>query len=137
MGVVSAVTTRSHVHFGWSLCSGLIAIVAGLIALLFPAAAIVSLTVLIAVWLTMDGVNAFMAAGHAGKAHGAAALWLTAAGIVDWVLAAVLVFLPLMGEAAALGVIVGVDLLLGGAALIAMGAHLHKRPIDQEAEAPS
>ena len=50
-----------------------------------------------------------------------------AAGVVDWVLAAFLVFLPAMGEAVALGVIVGVDLLLGGFALIGMGAHLRQR----------
>lgn len=128
MGVVSAFTTRPHVQFWSSLVSGIIALIAGVIALQFPPAAIEGLTIVIAVWLAMDGVSSFMAAAHARKAHGGAALWLIVAGIVDWVLAAFLVFLPFMGEAAALGVIVGVDLLLGGVALIGMGAHLHKRP---------
>jgi uncharacterized membrane protein HdeD (DUF308 family) len=127
MGVASAFTTRPHVHFWSSLISGLVAVIAGAIALVFPPAAIVGLTVVIAVWLGIDGVNAFVAAGHARKDHGGASLWLMAAGVVDWILAAVLVFLPAMGEAVALGVIVGVDLLFGGFALIGMGAHLHKR----------
>jgi uncharacterized membrane protein HdeD (DUF308 family) len=115
------------VHFWWSLVSGIIAIVAGVIALTFPPAAIVGLTIVIAVWLAMDGVNSFMAAGHARKAHGGAAFWLIAAGVIDWVLAAALVFLPTIGAAVALGVIVGVDLLLGGFALIGLGAHLRRR----------
>lgn len=127
MGVVAAFTTRPHVHFWWSLVSGIIAILAGAIALAFPPAAIVGLTIVIAVWLAMDGVNSFMAASHARKAHGAAAAWLAGAGVIDWVLAIFLVLLPAMGEAVALGVIVGVDLLLGGFALIGMGAHLRKR----------
>lgn len=127
MGIVSAFTTRPHVHFWWSLFSGIIAVVAGGVALAFPPAAIVGLTIVIAVWLAMDGVNSFMAAAHARKAHGGAAFWLMAAGVIDWILAAFLVFLPAMGEAVALGVIVGVDLLLGGLALIGMGAHLRQR----------
>ena len=127
MGLVSAFTTRPHVHFWSSLVSGIVAIIAGAIALLFPPAAIVGLTIVIAVWLALDGVNAFVAAGHARKAHGGASLWLVAVGVVDWILAAFLAFLPAMGEAVALGVIVGVDLLFGGLALIGMGAHLHKR----------
>lgn len=127
MGIVSAFTTRPHVHFWWSLFSGVIAIIAGAIALMFPPAAVVGLTIVIAVWLAIDGVNSFMAAGHARKAHGGAAFWLVAAGVIDWILAAVLVFLPALGEAVALGVIVGVDLMLGGFALIGMGAHLRKR----------
>lgn len=127
MGVVAAFTTRPHVHFWWSLVSGIIAILAGAIALVFPPAAIVGLTIVIAVWLAMDGVNSFMAAGHARKAHGGAAAWLVVAGIIDWLLAAFLVFLPAIGEAVALGVIVGVDLLLGGFALIGLGAHLRRR----------
>jgi membrane protein HdeD len=127
MGVVAAFTTRPHVHFWWSLFSGIIAIIAGGVALVFPPAAIVGLTIVIAVWLAMDGVNSFMAAAHARKAHGGAAFWLSAAGVVDWVLAVFLVFLPAMGEAVALGVIVGVDLLFGGFALIGLGAHLRRR----------
>lgn len=127
MGIVSAFTTRPHVHFWWSLCSGIIAVVAGGVALAFPPAAIVGLTVVIAIWLAMDGLNSFMAASHARTAHGGAAAWLAAAGVIDWVLAAFLVLLPAMGEAVALGVIVGVDLLLGGFALIGMGGHLRKR----------
>lgn len=126
MGLVSAFTTRPHVHFWSSLVSGIVAIIAGAIALLFPPAAIVGLTIVIAVWLALDGVNAFVAAGHARKAHGGAGLWLIAIGVVDWILAAFLAFLPAMGQAVALGVIVGVDLLLGGFALIGMGAHLRK-----------
>jgi uncharacterized membrane protein HdeD (DUF308 family) len=43
------------------------------------------------------------------------------------VLAAFLLMLPVFGAVIAFGVIVGVDLLLGGAALIAMGATLRRQ----------
>jgi uncharacterized membrane protein HdeD (DUF308 family) len=127
MGVVAAFATKPHVHFWWSLCSGAIAIVAGGIALWQPAAAIVGLTIVIAAWLAIDGINSAMAATHLGKTHKSAAVWLVVTAIVDWVLAAFLLMLPVFGAVIAFGVIVGVDLLLGGAALIAMGATLRRQ----------
>jgi uncharacterized membrane protein HdeD (DUF308 family) len=127
VGVVSAFTTRPHVHFWWSLFSGIVAIVAGVVALWIPAAAILSMTLVIAAWLAVDGVNSVMVALSLRKAHGGTALWLVAVAIVDWLLAAFLIMLPLMGEAVAFGVIVGIDLLFGGGALVAMGVSLRRK----------
>jgi uncharacterized membrane protein HdeD (DUF308 family) len=128
MGLVSAFTTRPHVHFWWSLFSGMIAVAAGIVALLFPPAAIVGLTVVIAAWLAVDGVNSIMLAVHTRRAHGGAAVWLVIAALIDWLLAVFLISLSVMGAAIALGVIVGVDLVLGGLALVAMGVSLSRRP---------
>jgi uncharacterized membrane protein HdeD (DUF308 family) len=127
MGVIAAFTTKPHVHFWWSLCSGVVAIIAGLVSLWLPGAAIFGLTLVIAAWLAVDGINSIMAALHLRKAHGGSAFWLVAVAIIDWLLAVFLLSLSLIGAAVAIGVIVGVDLLFGGAALIAMGVSLRRK----------
>jgi uncharacterized membrane protein HdeD (DUF308 family) len=59
---------------------------------------------------------------------------MLASGIVDLVIAA-LVFAGLPGSAAwAIGLLVGINMLMGGAALIAMA--LHAREIDPRAARP-
>lgn len=124
---VSAFVTRPHMHFWWSLFSGIIAVIAGLFALVYPKVAVVGLTLVIAVWLAIDGVNSIMLAIEVRRTHGHGVVWLVLAAIVDWVLAALLVFLPPEAAAVALGVIVGVGLLFRGAALTAMGVTLRRK----------
>jgi uncharacterized membrane protein HdeD (DUF308 family) len=127
MGVVSAFATKPHVHFWWSLLSGVIAIAAGVLALLTPGAAIIGLTIVIAAWLAIDGINSAMAAMHLRKTHDSGVVWLVLAAIVDWVLAACLLMLPAFGAVIAFGVIVGIDLFLGGVALVFLGAGLRRK----------
>lgn len=129
MGIVTAFTTKPHVHFWWSLFSGAIAVIAGAVALIYPPAAIVGLTLVIAAWLAVDGVNSLMLASHVHKAHGSGAVWLVLTALVDWLLAIFLVGLSVSHAAVALGVIVGVDLFLGGLALIALGSSLRRRQV--------
>jgi len=61
--------------------------------------------------------------------------WMLASGIVDLVLSAI-IFTGLPGTAAwALGLLVGINMVFGGTALIAMA--LHARELDPDSAAPA
>jgi uncharacterized membrane protein HdeD (DUF308 family) len=61
--------------------------------------------------------------------------WMLASGIVDLILAA-MIFAGLPGTAAwALGLLVGINMLFGGSALVAMGLHARARRRDTPAPA--
>ena len=124
LGLASAFSARPHIHFGWSLASAILAIVAGLIVALFPLAGIAVLVVAIAAWLILDGVSSLqigLGFRRAGARHW---VWPVASAIVDWVLAAFVLTVGPFGGAVFVGVVVGVDLILGGAALLTLGRAL-------------
>jgi uncharacterized membrane protein HdeD (DUF308 family) len=126
MGLVAAFRTRPHVHFYWSLASGGVAIAAGLFTLIYPLAGVVVLSLVIAAWLALDGVNSVMIAVHVRKGHRAAAVWPALGALIDFALAAFLLVLTATGAVIAVGVIVGVDLIFGGMAVAGMGLAMRR-----------
>jgi uncharacterized membrane protein HdeD (DUF308 family) len=122
-GVVGLITTfrmRSAPGFGWSLLSAVIAIAAGVILLAWPLSGVLSLTLILTAFLTIEGVASIMMA--LTHRHGFSARWalLLVSGLVDLFLAA-LIFLGLPATAAwAIGLLVGINMVFGGSALISM-----------------
>jgi len=128
-GIVGLVTTfraRQAPGFGWSLLSALVGIVAGALLLGWPLQGTFSLTaVLIAFLLVEGGVTIMYALEHRSALSGRWS-WMLASGILD-VLLGVLLFAGLPGTALwALGLLVGLNMLFGGWALILIA--LHARP---------
>ena len=124
MGLVGALSSRQHLHFGWSLISSVLAILAGLIVALFPLAGTMVLAVAIAAWLALDGVSSLqigLGLKRAGRRHW---IWPVASAVADWVLAVLVLALGPVGGAVFIGVVVGIDLILGGAALLTLGRAL-------------
>jgi uncharacterized membrane protein HdeD (DUF308 family) len=125
-GVVGLITTfrmRGAPGFGWSLLSAAIALAAGIVLLLWPLSGVVSLTFILTAFLLVEGIASIMLALRAR--HGYSARWgmLLFSGVVDLCLAA-LIFLGLPGTAAwAIGLLVGINLVFGGSALISMALH--------------
>lgn len=119
-GLVTTLIGRHAPGFWWSLLSSLVAIVAGVLLFGWPGGGVLSLTVVLTAFLFADGVLTILLSLEYRRAlHGRWA-WLLLNGIIDLLLAAV-IFLGLPGSAAwAIGIIVGVDMLFGGASLIAM-----------------
>jgi uncharacterized membrane protein HdeD (DUF308 family) len=125
-GLVGLFTTymmRSLPGFWWSLLSALLAIGAGLVLLAWPLTGVLSLTLVLIVFFVIEGVASIMyALEHRGGLTGRWG-WMLASGIIDLALAAIIVA-GLPGSAAwAIGIIVGVNMLLGGFSLIAMALH--------------
>ena len=125
-GVVGLVTTfwaRHAPGFWWSLLSAVLAIAAGIVLLAWPVSGAVSLTLLLIVFFTIEGVLTIMYALEHKKELSGRWGWMLASGIIDLILAAI-ILAGLPGTAAwALGLLVGINMLFGGTALIAMALH--------------
>ena len=125
-GIAGLITTFGARHapgFWWSLLSAVLGIAAGVVLLGWPISGAVSLTLLLIVFFTIEGVLSIMyALEHKRELTGQWG-WMLVSGIIDLVLAAI-IFAGLSGTAAwALGLLVGINMLFGGASMIAMAMH--------------
>jgi uncharacterized membrane protein HdeD (DUF308 family) len=125
-GIVGLFTTFWMRHlpgFWWSLFSAVIAIAAGIVLLAWPLSGLLSLTFLLIAFFMVEGIVSIMyALDHRRQLTGQWG-WMVASGVVDLVLAA-LIGLGLPGTAAwAIGLLVGINMLMGGTALIAIALH--------------
>ena len=123
VGLVMTFMMRHAPGFWWSLFSAVVGIAAGVALLGWPGAGVLSLTLLLIAFFILEGVATIMyALDHRRELSGQWGLVL-ASGIVDLVLAAI-IFAGLPGTAAwALGLLVGINMLFGGAALIGLAMH--------------
>jgi len=120
MGLVTTIRARHAPGFGWSLLSALIGLVAGVLLLARPVLGTVSLTAVLIAFLMAEGVVSIFYATEHRKGFSAGWGWMLASGLLDLVLAVILLA-GLPGTAVwALGVLLGVNMIVGGAALISM-----------------
>ncbi len=130
-GVVGLITTfwlREAPGFWWSLASAVLALVVGAMLIASPVRAAVSLTLLLTVFFVMEGVASIMfALDHKRELSGRWGL-MVASGGVDLLLAAIIVAGLPSTAAWAIGLLVGINMVFGGVAMIAMA--LHARDID-------
>jgi uncharacterized membrane protein HdeD (DUF308 family) len=135
-GIVGLVTTFRARHapgFWWSLLSALLGIVAGVVLLGWPLLGTFSLTAVLIAFLFGEGIISIMYALEHRNALSGRWGWMLASGMVDIGLG-VLLFIGLPGTALwALGLLLGINLIFGGWALIFMA--LHARPTSAAAAA--
>lgn len=114
--------------FWWSLISALIGIAAGVILLARPITGALSLTLVLIAFFVVEGVaSIFYAIEHRNQLSGRWG-WMLVSGIVDLILAAI-IFAGLPETAAwAIGLLVGINMLFGGSALIAMALAARNPP---------
>jgi len=122
-GIVGLITTfwaRHAPGFWWSLLSAIIAIAAGVVLLIWPISGSISLTLVLIAFFVVEGIASIMyAIDHRSGSSGRWG-WMLVSGIIDLILAGI-IFFGLPGTALwALGLLVGINLLFGGSALIAM-----------------
>src|ERR1700722_15422680 len=122
-GIVGLITTfrmRNAPGFWWSLLSAVLAIAAGVVLLRYPLSGMLSLTLILTVFFVIEGVASILyALEHKRELTGRWG-WMLVSGIVDLILASI-IFLGLPGTAAwAIGLLVGINMVFGGSALIAM-----------------
>ncbi len=122
-GIVGLITTfwmRNAPGFWWSLLSAIIAIAAGIVLIRWPISGTVSLTLVLIAFFIIEGIATLMYAfEHRAQLSGRWG-WMLASGIVDLILAGI-IFAGLPASATwALGLLVGINLLFGGTAMIGM-----------------
>ena len=120
MGLATTIRARHAPGFGWSLASALVGLVAGGLLLAQPVQGTLSLTAVLIAFLIAEGVVSIFYATEHRKGFSAGWGWMLVSGLLDLVLAVILLA-GLPGTAAwALGVLLGVNMIVGGAALLSM-----------------
>jgi uncharacterized membrane protein HdeD (DUF308 family) len=123
MGLITTFWARHSPGFWWSLLSAVLAIAAGIVLLVEPLRGAITLTLLLIVFFIIEGVLSIMYAFEHKKELSGRWGWMLVSGIIDLILAAI-ILIGLPGTAAwALGLLVGINMLFGGSALIAMALH--------------
>ena len=125
-GVAGLITTFMMRHapgFWWALLSAVLAIGAGVVLLAWPVSGAISLTLVLIVFFLVEGIATIMfALDHKRELSGQWG-WMLFSGIVDLVLSGI-IFFGLPGTAAwAIGLLVGINMVFGGVALISMALH--------------
>jgi uncharacterized membrane protein HdeD (DUF308 family) len=122
-GVVGLFTTagmRGAPGFWWSLVSAIIAIAAGVVLLLWPVNGTLSLTLVLIAFFIVEGVATILYAIEHKAQLSSRWGWMLVSGIVDLILAGI-IFAGLPESATwALGLLVGINMLFGGTAMIGM-----------------
>ena len=119
-GLVLTFWARQMPGFWWSLISAILAIGAGIILLAKPVQGTLSLTIVVGAYFLAEGVATIMYALEHRRELSGRWSWLLIAGLMD-LLIAFIVIAGLPGSAEwVLGLLVGINLLFGGATLIGM-----------------
>ena len=119
-GLVLTFWARKMPGFWWSLISAALAVAAGIILLAQPVQGTLTLTVVVGAYFLAEGVATIMYALEHRRELSERWAWLLVAGIMDLLIAAVIIA-GLPGSALwAVGLLVGINLLFGGATLIGM-----------------
>ncbi|MGH8172716.1 MAG: HdeD family acid-resistance protein, partial [Rhodanobacteraceae bacterium] len=119
-GLVTTFMMRGAPGFGWSLVSAILGVAVGVVLLIWPASGAVSLTLILVAFFAIEGIASILFALDHRRERTAHWGLMLASGVVDLILAA-MIFVGLPGTAAwALGLLVGINMVFGGAALIAM-----------------
>ena len=120
VGLVTTFWMRNAPGFWWALLSAVIGIAAGVILIRWPISGTISLTIVLIAFFVIEGVATIMyAVEHRSQLSGRWG-WMLMSGIIDLILAAI-IFAGLPGTAAwALGLLVGINMLFGGTAMIGM-----------------
>jgi len=126
LGLITTFWMRHAPGFWWSLLSAVLGIVVGAVLLASPLTGAFSRTlVLVAFFLVEGAVSIMFALDHKRELSGQWG-WMLASGIIDLALA-IMIFAGLPSTAAwAVGLLVGINMIFGGSALIAMALHARK-----------
>ncbi len=119
-GLAVSFWARAMPGFWWSLISAALAVLAGGILLARPMQGVLTLTIVVGAYFLAEGVATIMYALEHRKELSGRWSWLLVAGLMD-ILVAFFIIAGLPGSAEwAIGLLVGINLLFGGATLIGM-----------------
>ena len=111
--LVVGVRHRRSSHWGWHVVQGLVSLVAGLIALVWPGPTVLALVLIIGLWSVVRGGAEVVEAFSARRAGSSSWGWLLAGGVVGILFGIVLIAFPGAGALALLWIIGWFALVLG------------------------
>ena len=119
-GLIVTFWARNMPGFWWSLISAALAVLAGMVLLARPMQGVLTLTIVVGAYFVAEGVATIMYALEHRRELSGRWSWLLVAGLMDIVIA-FFIIAGLPGSAQwALGLLVGLNLMFGGATLIGM-----------------
>lgn len=128
VGLIATIRARRAPGFGWSLASAIVGIVTGALLLALPLVGTFSLTAVLIAFLLVEGSVSILYAFDHRKGLSGRWGWMLASGILDVVLGLILLA-GFPGTAVwALGLLLGINMLFGGWALIWMALYARSEP---------
>ena len=125
-GLALTFWARQMPGFWWSLISAALAVIAGGILLARPVQGVLTLTIVVGAYFLAEGVASIMYALEHRRELSERWSWILFAGILD-ILIAGMIITGLPGSAEwAVGLLVGINLVFGGASLIGMALAARK-----------
>ena len=119
-GLIVTFWARQMPGFWWSLFSAALAVLAGLLLVARPMQGVLTLTIVVGAYFLAEGVATIMYALEHRRELSERWSWLLVSGLMD-ILIAFLIIAGLPGSAEwAIGLLVGINLVLGGASLVGM-----------------
>jgi uncharacterized membrane protein HdeD (DUF308 family) len=125
-GIAGLITTFRMRHapgVWWSLLSAILGIAVGVVLLRWPLSGALTLTLILSVVFVVEGVASIMFALEHRRERSGRWSWMLASGIVDLILAGMIVLGFPSTATWAIGLVVGINMVFGGVALIAMALH--------------
>ena len=122
-GIIGLITTfwaRGAPGFWWSLLSAVLAIGAGIVLLAQPVQGTLTLTIVVGAYFLAEGVATFMYALEHRRELSGRWSWLLISGVMDLLIAFIIVAGLPDSANWAIGLLVGINLVLGGASLVGM-----------------
>ena len=119
-GLVVTFWARQMPGFWWSLISAALAVLAGMVLLARPMQGVLTLTIVVGAYFLAEGVTTIMYALEHRRELSGRWSWMLVAGLMD-LLISFLIIAGLPGSAEwAIGLLVGINLVIGGASLVGM-----------------
>jgi uncharacterized membrane protein HdeD (DUF308 family) len=117
--IVIGIRSRGERHWVWTIVQGVVSVLAGVIALIWPGVTALALLFVIAFWAIIMGIGEIGGAFASRRSGSGAWGWALAAGILNVVFGVLLLVWP-AGGILALIWLVGIFALAGGIALIVL-----------------
>jgi uncharacterized membrane protein HdeD (DUF308 family) len=112
--------------FAWSLLSAIAAVAAGLLLVWNPLRGLMTLTYVLVAFFIVDGIFIILLALEHRRELSRRWEWMLVNGVIDLVLAAIVIAGMPGTFVWALGLLVGIDMLFGGGTLVAMALDARK-----------
>jgi uncharacterized membrane protein HdeD (DUF308 family) len=148
IGLATTFWARQAPGFWWSLVSALLAILVGVVLIAnksqdlyggligWPLEKAGPLRLILVLFFLVEGGASIMFAIEHRRQFSGRWAWMLASGVIDIVLASIIIF-DLPGTSAwTMGLLVGINMVLGGSALIAMGLHARTESAGSNATIP-
>jgi uncharacterized membrane protein HdeD (DUF308 family) len=124
--IVIGIRTRGEPHWVWTIVQGVVSVLAGAIALIWPGVTALTLLFVVAFWAIVLGIGEIGGAFASRKSGSNAWGWTLAAGILNVIFGVLLLIWPASGILTLIW-LVGIFTLAGGIALIVLAFRV--RPV--------